>query len=74
MSNFRHRIGVTSHWVAERTASLPLDMLVATDTILLGLNERSGYFLLRRPDGGWQPGIYRVDLCISARRSQPTRT
>lgn len=53
---------LTSRWVAERTSGLNPNTLIGVDAVRLGLNERSGYFRLRRSDGGWKPGTYRVDL------------
>ncbi len=35
---------------------------VSSDQVISGTNEQSGYFLLTPPDGGWVPGLYRVDL------------
>lgn len=66
-------VKLTSHWMAERTAGLASNTLVGTDTVLLGLNERSGYFVLPHPEGGWQPGIYRIDLYLGPEVSAYTQ-
>jgi tetratricopeptide (TPR) repeat protein len=55
-------VKLASNLVAVRAAGLPPNTLIATDRVQLGLNERSGYFILRRPEGGWKSGTYRVDL------------
>ncbi|WP_447974470.1 tetratricopeptide repeat protein [Nitrospira sp. Kam-Ns4a] len=65
-------VKVTSRWVAEQVRGLAPGTLVGTDTILLGLNERSGYFRLVRPQGGWSPGLYRVDLYLGPQVSAYT--
>jgi hypothetical protein len=65
-------VKLTSRWVAERTTELPSNTLVGTDTVILGLNERSGYFRLPRPEGGWRPGIYRIDLYLGPQVSAYT--
>jgi tetratricopeptide (TPR) repeat protein len=63
---------LTSRWIAEQTKGFPPNTLVGTDAILLGLNERSGYFRLHRPENGWSPGIYRVDLYLGLQVSAYT--
>ncbi len=63
---------LTSRWIAERTTGLPPNTVVGTDQVLLGLNERSGYFRLSRPEGGWSPGLYRVDLYLGPQVSAST--
>ncbi len=65
-------VKVTSRWVAEQVRGLAPGTLVGTDTILLGLNERSGYFRLVRHQGGWSPGLYRVDLYLGPQVSTYT--
>lgn len=65
-------VKLTSRWVAERTTGLPPNRPIGTDTVLIGLNERSGYFRLRRPEGGWQPGMYRVDVYLGPQISAYT--
>ncbi len=65
-------VKVTSRWVAEQVSGLASGTLVGTDTVVLGLNERSGYFRLRQPEGGWPPGIYRVDLYLGPQVSAYT--
>ncbi len=37
---------------------------VTSDQVIAGSNEQSGYFLLSAPEGGWAPGVYRVDLFV----------
>ena len=32
------------------------------DRVMTTMNDRSGYFLLSRPNGGWVPGLYRCGL------------
>jgi tetratricopeptide (TPR) repeat protein len=63
---------LSSRWIAEQTTGFPPNTLVGTDAVLLGLNERSGYFRLRPPEGGWSPGIYRVDLYLGPQVSAYT--
>lgn len=61
-----------SRWVAERVAGLAPETLLGTDKVLVGLNERTGYFRLRRPAGGWPSGTYRVDLYLGDQASAYT--
>lgn len=63
---------LTSRWIAEQTTGLPPNTVVGTDQVLLGLNERSGYVRLSRPEGGWSPGLYRVDLYLGPQVSAYT--
>lgn len=63
---------LASRWVAERVPGMAENTVVGVDSVLLGLNERSGYFRLTRPDGGWRPGIYRVDLYLGPQVSAYT--
>jgi len=63
---------LSSRWVAEHTTGLAPNTVVGTDQVLLGLNERSGYFRLSRPEGGWSPGLYRVDLYLGPQVSAYT--
>jgi len=65
-------VKLASRWVAEHTTNLAPNTLIGTDSVLLGLSERSGYFRLRRPASGWQPGIYRIDLYLGAQVSAYT--
>jgi tetratricopeptide (TPR) repeat protein len=62
-------VALTSQWVAEQTADLGPNAIIGIDKVLLGLNERSGYFQLGRPRGGWAPGLYRVDLYLGPQAS-----
>ncbi|RMH09995.1 MAG: hypothetical protein D6704_00180 [Nitrospirae bacterium] len=55
-------ITVTSQWVAEHVKGLDPDTVVGTDIVMLGLNDRTGYFYLDRPADGWREGTYRIDL------------
>jgi tetratricopeptide (TPR) repeat protein len=66
-------VRLTSQWVAERAAGLAANAVVGIDKVLLGLNERSGFFLLRRPETGWRIGTYRVDLYLGAQMSAYTQ-
>jgi len=63
---------LTSRWIAEQTTGLPPNTVVGTDQVLLGLNERSGYFRLTSPEQGWSPGLYRVDLYLGPQVSAYT--
>src|SRR5581483_239743 len=55
---------LSSRWVAEHTTGLAPNTVVGTDQVLLGLNERSGYFRLSRPEGGWSPGLFQGDCSL----------
>lgn len=63
---------LSSRWIAEWATGLPPNTVVGTDEVLLGLNERSGYFRLARPESGWSPGLYRVDLYLGPQVSAYT--
>jgi hypothetical protein len=60
---------LTSQWVAEETADLRPNKIIGVDKVMIGLNERSGYFQLQRPEGGWRSGLYRVDLYLGGQLS-----
>lgn len=62
-------VALTSQWVAEQTADLRPNEIIGMDKVLVGLNERSGYFQLQRPEGRWRPGLYRVDLYLGGQLS-----
>lgn len=62
-------VALTSQWVAEQTADRGPNEIIGMDKVLVGLNERSGYFQLQRPEGGWRPGLYRVDLYLGGQLS-----
>ncbi|MGH7206765.1 MAG: tetratricopeptide repeat protein [Nitrospiraceae bacterium] len=63
---------LSSRLIAERSKEFPPNTLIGSDKVQLGLNERSGYFVLRRPEGGWKSGTYRVDLYLGDRVSAYT--
>jgi len=63
---------LTSRWIAEQTKSFLPNTVVGIDQVLLSLNERSGYFRLSRPEEGWSPGLYRVDLYLGPQVSAYT--
>lgn len=65
-------VRLSSRLIAERSKELPPNTLIGSDKVQLGLNERSGYFRLRRPEGGWKSGTYRVDLYLGAQVSAYT--
>lgn len=42
---------------------------LAQDRVVISTNDRSGYFLLSRPEAGWTPGLYRCGLFEGERTS-----
>jgi tetratricopeptide (TPR) repeat protein len=57
-------ITLTSRWRAERAGTLPPNTMIGTDVALLTFNDKSGYVRLKRPQGGWPIGAYRVDFYV----------
>ncbi|GJL53020.1 MAG: hypothetical protein NPIRA02_01520 [Nitrospirales bacterium] len=55
---------ITTQWVGEKVEGLSPDTVVGTDTVLVELNDNSGYFFLAQPEGGWPVGTYRIDLFV----------
>ncbi len=55
---------ITTQWVGEEVVGLPPNTIVGTDSVLVDLNDNSGYFLLDQPEGGWPVGTYRIDLFV----------
>lgn len=55
---------ITTQWVGEEVVGLLPNTIVGTDSVLVELNDNSGYFLLDQPEGGWQVGTYRIDLFV----------
>lgn len=55
---------ITTQWIAEEVGQHPPNTMMGTDSVLLGLNESSGYFFLDQPQGGWPVGTYRIDLFV----------
>ena len=37
---------------------------VASDQVVMAMNEQSGYFIIAAPEGGWTPGLYRCGLFV----------
>lgn len=63
---------LTARWVAEHVTGLSSNTLVGTDRVQLIVNDRSGYFILKRPEGDWRPGTYRVDVYVGEQLSAYT--
>ena len=55
---------ITTQWVGEEVVGLSPNTIVGTDSVLVDLNDNSGYFLLDQPEGGWPVGTYRIDLFV----------
>ncbi|HBP87644.1 MAG TPA: hypothetical protein DD706_08110, partial [Nitrospiraceae bacterium] len=55
---------ITTQWVAEQVERHPPNTVMGTDTVLVGLNDSTGYFFLDQPEGGWAVGTYRIDLFV----------
>lgn len=67
-------ITLTTHWLAERIGNMPPNTLIGTDRALLTLNDKSGYTRLKRPNDGWQIGVYRVDFYLGDQVDAYTHT
>ena len=47
---------------------------VAEDQVVMSMNERSGYFVLTKPEMDWAPGLYRCGLFVGEEISAYTHT
>ncbi|MDT7043673.1 tetratricopeptide repeat protein [Candidatus Nitronereus thalassa] len=55
---------ISTQWVAEQVEQEPPNTVIGTDTVLVDVNDSSGYFYLDQPEGGWPVGTYRIDLFV----------
>ena len=55
---------ISTQWVAEQVEQESPNTVVGTDTVLVDLNDSSGYFFLDQPEEGWSVGTYRIDLFV----------
>lgn len=46
----------------EQVDGLDPTTVLAQDTVYLALEDESGYIQLAAPDGGWEPGSYKVEM------------
>jgi tetratricopeptide (TPR) repeat protein len=67
-------ITLTTRWLIERAGPVPPNTLIGTDTVLLTLNDKSGYAQLKRPKEGWPIGVYRVDFYVGDQVDAYTHT
>jgi hypothetical protein len=51
----------------EQVAGLDPTTLLVQDTMLIALEDDTGYIKLDKPSGGWQPGRYRVEIHVGWR-------
>ncbi|HBP87792.1 MAG TPA: hypothetical protein DD706_08865, partial [Nitrospiraceae bacterium] len=59
-----HAKKITTQWVGEGVEGLSPNTVVGTDSVLVDLNDNSGYFFLDQPQEGWSAGTYRIDLFV----------
>ena len=55
---------IITQWVGEKVEGLSPNTVVGTDSVLVDLNDSTGYFILDQPEGGWPIGTYRIDLFV----------
>ena len=55
---------ISTQWIAEQVEQVPPNTVIGTDTVLVDVNDSSGYFVLDQPEGGWSVGTYRIDLFV----------
>ena len=48
----------------EKVPGLDPSMVIAQDTMYLALEDESGYVKLTPPEGGWKPGVYKVEIHV----------
>ena len=65
-------VPLTARCVLETSEMTEGPRAAAQDHVLTSMNDRSGYFLLTPPKGGWSPGLYRCGLFAGERASAYT--
>ena len=55
---------ISTQWVTEQVEKGLPHTVMGTDSVLVDLNDNSGYFFLDRPERGWPVGTYRIDLFV----------
>ena len=64
---------LTAEYVRDPVGDATPDQPVGSDTVLLSMNEQSGYFVLTAQEEGWLAGLYRVDLFMGDEVSRSTQ-
>ncbi|MGD9850571.1 MAG: tetratricopeptide repeat protein [Nitrospirales bacterium] len=57
-------VPLTTECFLETSAISPNQSALAQDQVVMSMNEQSGYFRLRVPQGGWPLGLYRCGLFV----------
>jgi hypothetical protein len=60
-------------WIAENVTDLPPDYIIDEATTTANTPDEHGIFTLARPDTGWVPGNYRVDLYLDADKADAAK-
>ena len=64
---------LTAEYVLDSGGEAPRNNPLGRDSVVLSMNEQSGYFVLVPPDGGWPVGMYRVDLFMGDEVARSTQ-
>ena len=64
---------LTAEYVLDSGVEKPRDHPLGRDSVVLSMNEQSGYFVLTPPGGGWPVGMYRVDLFMGDEVARSTQ-
>ena len=64
---------LTAEYVLDTGGETPQESPLGRDSVVLSMNEQSGYFVLTPPDGGWPVGMYRVDLFMGDEVARSTQ-
>jgi len=60
-------------WVAENVTDIPPDYTIDEATTTADSPVAHGIFILARPDAGWIPGNYRVDLYLDTEKAEAAK-
>ena len=64
---------LTAEYVLDSGVEKPRDHPLGRDSVVLSMNEQSGYFVLTPQEGGWPVGMYRVDLFMGDEVARSTQ-
>ena len=64
---------LTAEYMLDSGGEAPRESPLGRDSVVLSMNEQSGYFVLTPPEGGWPIGMYRVDLFMGDEVARSTQ-
>ena len=64
---------LTAEYMLDSGTDGPRDNPLGRDSVVLSMNEQSGYFVLTPPESGWPVGMYRVDLFMGDEVARSTQ-